>query len=295
MFMFTQSKATNVTSRQSRAHPQAFFMHLFKAGGTSVHTAVAASLEENEISPVRSEDFAWSNEDLQTRTAQLLPFRFVSGHFDIRRARTLKAAGFATFTQLREPLARIASVYNFLRAHSIARHPRMQASTPFSRLIRATKEMPIDQFFRSEICRQTIALNNHYVNAFATPDSGIVKPLPEHLLNIRKVEAVENLHMFDTVGFLENQLDLVNKIRRALLLPRVANVAPMKKTEDEMAWHEWMEPVELVSSDAIKPHVTELISGDQFIYDSAKEKFFNHQSGKPGRFASIRLKYLSFT
>ena len=46
MFELIQSKASNRDFQQSRAHPQAFFMHLYKAGGTSVHMAVADSLEE---------------------------------------------------------------------------------------------------------------------------------------------------------------------------------------------------------------------------------------------------------
>jgi hypothetical protein len=295
MFELIQSKASNRDFQQSRAHPQAFFMHLYKAGGTSVHMAVADSLEEYEICPVREQNFALCVTNLQAETAQLLPYRFVSGHFDIWHARILKAAGFSTFTQLRDPLARIASVYNFLRAHSRARHPRMKDSTPFSRLIIAAKEMPIGQFFQSAICREALVFNNHYVNAFAAPESVIETPIPEHLLDIRKVEAVKNLDMFKTIGFLENQVHLVNKIRGSLLLPQVNKVTPIKKTADEMTWHEWMEPVELVSSQAIKPHVTELISGDQFIYERAKEKFFHPPSEEPGSFASIRLKYLSLT
>lgn len=276
MFGFMKKTSSANTPRTSKPRPAAIFMHLFKAGGTSVHHAIAASLPESEICPVRQEDFAWPLDALQTRTAEFLPYRYVSGHFDIRRIRLLKEAGYSSFTQLREPLARIASVYNFLRAHSAERHPKLRELTPFSSLIFAAKEMPIDRFFGSEICRRSISLNNLYVHALATPDAGLAGALPDAEIGHKKFQAVDQLVLFDRVGFLENQLQLVNAVRKSLALPDVTGVVTMKQTRDEMTWHEWMEPIEIISGDTLKPYVADLISGDQFVYDAAREKFSAH-------------------
>lgn len=273
MFGFMKKTISANTPRTSKPRPAAIFMHLFKAGGTSVHHAIAASLPESEICPVRQEDFAWPLDALQTRTAEFLPYRYVSGHFDIRRIRLLKEAGYSSFTQLREPLARIASVYNFLRAHSAERHPKLRELTPFSSLIFAAKEMPIDRFFGSEICRRSISLNNHYVHALATPDDGLGTTLPDDGIARLKFKALDNLASFNGVGFLDTQRQLVNAIRKSLALPDVTSVAAMKQTSDEMTWHEWMEPIEIISGDTLKPYVADLISGDQFVYDAAREKF----------------------
>lgn len=129
MFGFKKKTYSGNAPRTSEPRPAAIFMHLFKAGGTSVHHAVAWSLPESEICPVRQEDFAWPLDALQTRTAEFLPYRYVWGHFYIRRIRMLKEAGYSSFTQLREPLVRIASVYSFLRAHTGEPHPNYCLST----------------------------------------------------------------------------------------------------------------------------------------------------------------------
>ncbi|MFM8701570.1 MAG: hypothetical protein ACKOC1_09265 [Hyphomicrobiales bacterium] len=274
MFGFKKKTSSGNTPRTSKPHRAAIFMHLFKVGGTSVHHAIATSLTESGICPVRQEDFAWSLMALRVRSHQFLPYRFVSGHFDIRRTRLLKEAGYGSFTQLREPLARIASVYNFLRAHSAERHPKLRELTPFSRLIFAAKEMPIDRFFGSEICRQSISLNNHYVHALATPDDGLGMALRDDEIERLKFKALDNLAVFDGVGFLDTQRQLVNALRKSLALPNVTSVAAMKQTSDEMTWHEWMEPVAIISGHTLKPYVADLISGDQFVYDAARERFF---------------------
>jgi hypothetical protein len=274
MFGFRKKIGLATASPISAIRPAAIFMHLFKAGGTSVHLGVAASLKASDICPDRAEDFAWPLIALETRTARFLPYRFVSGHFDIRRARLLKEAGYSAFTQLREPLARIASVYNFLRAHSKERHPRLRELTPFSRLIFAAQEMPIDRFFQSDICRQSMSLNNLYVHALATPDIGLTTALADDEIGRLKFKALDHLALFDRVGFLDTQLQLVNAIRKSLALRDVTSITAMKQTRDEMTWHEWMEPVEIISGDTLKPYVADLISSDQFVYDAAREKFY---------------------
>lgn len=105
------------------------FLHVPKSAGTSVHAALEAELPDGALAPRRSDtsifcdfsDFQGLDEDARalvavgdSEVAELARYRAVSGHFSLPTLlRLAPAANVATV--LREPRARLLSVYMFLR------------------------------------------------------------------------------------------------------------------------------------------------------------------------------------
>lgn len=91
--------------------PRIVFLHIPKCGGTTLHHALAACFPRARICPERFNGLGnWP-------VGMLTGFRLFSGHFDwpslaLIPGRTKKIA-----TLLREPVARLESLYSFLKAH----------------------------------------------------------------------------------------------------------------------------------------------------------------------------------
>ena len=238
------------------------FLHFPKTGGTTVHEAVSADLKEGEVCPIR--DIRNDLYDLLGGAAQ---YRFYSGHYDWEFVRCARARGVYLVTQFREPLARITSWYNFVRAHSVRTHPVAQRDPQFREYIMAAKRMDPSDFFRSQVCQQRVECNNVYAQMLGIrvrrrPCRGVISIA-------QKWDIRRRLRYFQYIGMIESSRETVNFIRGVLGLTLVEQVRPLKVTKDEMRWHEWMEPVELYSGSDIEKYVAPLIATDLLIYEEA--------------------------
>ena len=249
------------------------FMHFFKAGGTSAHMAMASGLPPGETCQIRA-DITMPETTVAGNILKLAPHRFVSGHFNIALARRLRDEfHFALVTQFREPTARVASAYNFLRAHSQERHPFFQSSRPsdryFAELIIAAQSMPPREFFASPVCMGSPFFNNHYLQCLSNARS----PAGEMMtFDDRLSEAIENLGMFSAIGSIDAVEEMVNVARRWMRLPELTEIARYKVTKDEMAGHEWLQPVDyLYKADDISEFIAPLVEFDVAIHSKASE------------------------
>lgn len=94
------------------AVPRWVFLHLPKTGGTTVHGILGAHVEPQRICRARY------NNLLNLRAAEVASASYFSGHFDRRALAAIPGRDVRVFTMLREPRARLVSLYQFFRAHS---------------------------------------------------------------------------------------------------------------------------------------------------------------------------------
>jgi hypothetical protein len=88
------------------------FLHIPKTAGTSLRSQIAGHFAPSQVYP---EWFSFRNVPLETMSG----YKFIAGHFPYSEIKTLPQRTW-TFTFLREPRARILSIYNFWRSHSQA-------------------------------------------------------------------------------------------------------------------------------------------------------------------------------
>lgn len=253
--------------------PSVLFMHCFKSGGTSVHAAVTADAAPAFCCPIRQDNGQKTGRAIAADNDAFLDWPLVSGHFDWRRFEEIrKRRPCLGVIQLRDPVERLASAYNYLRAHRREVHPGLEAGgLQDPEVIRAAQTMPMRDFFASGWCLGSPAFNNIYVQTLAPQEAEALGGFSTEGIAHRTLLACERLERCDHVGLLERQVETVNFIRRTLGLAEVSEVLHAKRTADEMSWHEWLEPVELCSADELAPYVQELVSGDRLVYEKAKQ------------------------
>ncbi len=250
------------------------FLHIPKTGGTSIHEAVTNGVLGIRVCPIRT---STNQGDL----SQLSGHDLVSGHFDMHVAMYLKKRRFTLVTQLRRPIERLASLYNFLRAHSLAKHPKCREDPAFHELVRLIKEQPPREFFKSDVCMEysslSYGMNNHIARLLMLEPS-----LPDgpHASRHLRDHLRACINEFDHVGFIDDQLSTINFIRKRLSLPTVTHARKMKETANEMLWHEWMEPVQLATPGELEPYTRHLIWADNIAFELARD-MFSKSSARP--------------
>lgn len=253
------------------------FLHIFKAGGTTIRQAARATLDGTSLWPVEIPG-AGATAEAAAR------YRFVSGHFPIRLIDDLVAEhGFLSAVQLRDPVDRLKSAYNFWRAHSLDRHPALQdKGSGFHALVSAAKRLSPEMFFQSPHAA-TARLDNHYVWTLSGrrfEAQGAQRP--PAAAEAALTAALERLERFDFVGVTGNALATVNFLRDVFGQPRLDAFRAFKETEDEMRWHEWMEPVALANRAEVETAVAPLVRMDDVLYRRALELNAAHAARIPG-------------
>lgn len=90
--------------------PRLAFLHVEKCGGTTLHAMLSSQFAPDRICPERHEGLGdWTINELAA-------FELFSGHFDLSLCRSIPGR-VRIVTMLREPKARLLSLYHFWRAH----------------------------------------------------------------------------------------------------------------------------------------------------------------------------------
>lgn len=130
------------------------FMHLPKTGGTAVHSMLRQHFRDEEVCPER-----WNNL-YRYSLGELTHYRLFSGHFDHTSCQLVPGANNKIFTMLREPKARLMSLYYFERAHkhNIIDEERLT-------LARLANELSPLEFFQHREVKNHSAIRNAAVNS----------------------------------------------------------------------------------------------------------------------------------
>jgi hypothetical protein len=242
------------------------FLHFFKAGGTTIRQAAHAVLDKTQLWPVQVPD-------PDTTADAAASFRFVSGHFPVRLIDDLvDRYGFLSAVQLRDPVDRLTSAYNFWRAHSLEKHPLLRdTSSAFYDRVSAAKSMGPDEFFQTRRFMQASAIDNHYVWSLSghRHQAGC-EDRQEAARNAALDAALARLEQFDFVGITDNALATVNYVRAVFGQQPLNGFPAYKQTADEMSWHEWMEPVTLATRADVEAAVGPLVRMDAILYARAR-------------------------
>jgi hypothetical protein len=131
------------------------FLHIPKTGGTTLHELLAENFEPSEICTERQ------NRLWYLHGAELASFRFFSGHYD-RCCEQLIPGKLKIVTVLREPRARLISLYRYLRAHTVEIIEREDLE-----MAKAANEMTFGNFLRAAMKINPASIDNTYLRTFA--------------------------------------------------------------------------------------------------------------------------------
>jgi len=203
------------------------FLHIPKTAGTAVQTALIPLFPAEQICP---EHFQVTIDPLSPE--QLSRYRLFSGHFYWDQLDRLPLPQ-TVFTFLREPRARLLSLYYYFRSH---RWSAIEADAPAQLNRRKAKELPIREYLRRDDVSIRLQVDNVITRRllgrkYADSSARLL------VNDDQAVElAVEHLKQADAFGLAERSGESVDLIRAAtgLNLPRLErlnDLASLEKTD----------------------------------------------------------------
>ncbi|MBX9596295.1 MAG: sulfotransferase family protein [Roseomonas sp.] len=137
--------------------PRFIFLHVPKCGGTSVHHHLGEAFSPEVTGPARHNDI------LAAPALEMGRYRFFSGHYDHRVIDIVPGTRNCVFTVLREPKARLASVYRYLAAHRPGR-----AAAIGSALADLARAHDFIGFLKAALRVNPAAVDNIYARTFGS-------------------------------------------------------------------------------------------------------------------------------
>jgi hypothetical protein len=135
--------------------PRLVFLHIPKTGGTTLHQLLVDSLDGETMCPER-------HNCLGRRSAvELASYRLFSGHYDRSALLLIPGSHRRVVTLLRNPRARLISLYRYLRAHSEKR-----ASIEDMELAAAARLHDLAGFLQAACSINIASVDNTYLRAF---------------------------------------------------------------------------------------------------------------------------------
>jgi hypothetical protein len=253
--------------------PSTFFLHIPKTGGTALHNLLASNYRESQICPERH------NHLVNMTIGEVRAFRLFSGHFDWSSMMLVPAGSRRIVTLLRDPAARLLSMYRFLRAHD----PGYARACNLD-LILLANECSANEFFNLSSVRASPWFNNGLVHAFAgTIGFGrwersraigeqptLVRDDPGKALDLAK----ERLGECTAFGLFEAFEQSVRLIASKLGLPTPATIKREMALEDIAGIHPHIRMVKTIElTDTLAHSIAPLIALDQKLYAFAVEEF----------------------
>ena len=201
------------------------FLHIPKCGGTSFHNALAASFPPEEHCPERLRFL-----DRLTQE-ELERYRFYSGHYFWDQIQRVPDA--CTITLLREPRARLLSLYRFFRSHTwqqISYCESIGVDSP-----RMAKELDLADYLQVDdpIARMYTdnAITRHLIGRKHYDSAGRCLLPPVAAANL----AVENLLSMQAFGVLEHYAESRPALMHATGIALPASLPRDNSVEENIA------------------------------------------------------------
>lgn len=237
------------------------FLHLPKAGGTTLHELLSANFSPDHICPERHNQLERLNQ------SQLELYDFYSGHYTFDAIQSHIPDPRRLITMVREPKSRLVSMYFFGRSHCwqfIKRYPQFSEKPQCYQLhgmcYRVAKELDLSSFLKSE----EEYLRDAMVNWMAGKDGR-----PRERLN-RAKERLRNMQAF---GVMEHMRESVELIFARLRLP-IPREIPHRLKFENLKDLPHCEPIEREPiTEAINRKLEELTTLDSQFYEYARKLF----------------------
>jgi hypothetical protein len=243
------------------------FLHVPKCGGTTMHAMLTAWFGAEAMHPERGNQLYFSHiSDLAGR-------KVFSGHYDYY-ATCLVPGRVCRLSLLREPVARLLSLYHFHRAHSRAFIERKNL-----KLARWASEYDIDAYFAHEAVRAEASIDNAIARNFSNvsqlphlrkgPQGAQTVPLDEICR-----QAVENVATFDFIGFMDAYEASAAVIAELLGVAPLDRISPEQVLDDLMEREPNMQRIERQTpSPETLRDLEELVRYDREVYAAAERRF----------------------
>jgi hypothetical protein len=231
------------------------FVHVPKTGGSTLHKLLLGHFRPEEVCPERFQDLR------RFSMRELAGFNLFSGHFDLDAAKWVPGRKLV-ISVVREPRARIISLYNFWRSHTwnyIEKHglegPRMAKSVSFTEFL----------------TRAGTNVDNAMARAIIGPDY-------ERLSEDDKIATLDaRMTEVDAFGLTERLEESVRRIFHKLERPVPLRV-PRVNSSDKFLSHPGMErisPIEI--TDEAEAAIKRLTTLDRRLYEAVASTF-DHES-----------------
>jgi hypothetical protein len=249
------------------AEPRVVFMHCPKTGGTTLHHLLLSAFTEQEVCPERFNGLK------NHPVGSLVQYRFFSGHYDLVSCQLIPGEK-RIITFLREPVARLISLYNFLRAH----HPDVVNRNDWE-LARLAAQLEAEEFFSHLAVRSHPYINNGMTRALVDTLPIEVWPVVDPSVVLSDISgmcdtAIERLKGMTGFGLLERYEESVELIFTALGVPRPATIERKMVLEDLVERPGNYRAVEKAQDTAaVRAVVAELVSEDCALYQAAQAIF----------------------
>jgi hypothetical protein len=169
--------------------------------------------------------------------------------------------------QIREPLQRIVSMYNFIRCHSY-QHPQVNINSKFREVVVKAKNLSPFSFSNDVDLNKNPFFIYFFDNVLYRIHAR--KNNLESLIKIKydrvEKEVIDKFNVYDYIGTSEKTIQTLNYIRKNINLDEVANVESHMVTSKESASHDWMETNTLLNSIDLAKICDRFINLDMIIY-----------------------------
>ncbi|NHN83060.1 hypothetical protein GOB93_00130 [Acetobacter musti] len=260
-------------SRTVLAGRRLAFVHIEKCGGSTLHAMLASQFPPERICPERFDALGcWTINELSR-------YDLFSGHFDLAYCRSIPGT-VQVITMLREPRARLMSLWRFWRAH------RETAATQSHPLVRRARTMDAETFFSDPVVIRSAsvrdAITGQLIRTGAKGETG-----PDDILITNPEQAGEQawtalraMTAFGLVERMEESRLLINDATGLAMQP----VAPLQVLNDlvrnEAAF---VKPPEEPMTPALLARLDALTRADRALYARAVRLFAR-------RYAILRLR-----
>lgn len=247
--------------------PRLVFLHSPKTGGTTFHDLLVGLYAEDLVCPERFNG-------LKNHPAGMLAhYRFFSGHYDLVSCQLIPGEK-QLVTFLREPVSRLISLYNFLRAH----HPDVAERNEWT-LARLASDLGAADFFQHPLVKNHPYIRDGMTRALvdslpmeAWPTIAEQTPLRD--LSGAGREALERLSGLAAFGVMERYEESVEMIFNCLGIAMPQSIERKMVLSDLIGAMGNYRPIEPArESTELRSHIEELIPADLDLYAGALELF----------------------
>ena len=246
--------------------PKLVFLHHPKSGGTTLHRLLIKAFDKHEVCPERFNGLR------HYPAGDLAGYRFFSGHFDLPSVRLIPGRK-TVVTMIREPVARLISLYYFQRAHRAEAIEERRL-----KLARLANKYGMKEFFSDPEVRLHPAINNSLTRLLVDTlekdrweqDARLDTPASEQFVEL----ALRELSSLDAFGLMERYDESVELICAAAGLKVPAHVDAHQVLDVIMDQEAGLRRIEKEPvTDEIRRLITQLVQVDVQVYRRASEVF----------------------